>query len=105
VSIAVDAPFENVTFGDSGNWSCVGDYSTTDFKINCIYGAELAPRGQSPSVFFLQVVAPPRDRNKLNLKATIDSAYVKDSNRDNNTSRRRQNINGPPGDDDEGPED
>jgi predicted extracellular nuclease len=105
VSIAVDAPFENVTFGDSGNWSCEGDYSTTDFKINCIYGAELAPRGQSPGVFVVQVVAPPRDRNKLNLKATIDSAYVKDSNRGNNTSRRRQNINGPPGNDDESPED
>ena len=105
VSIAIDAPFENVTFGDSGNWSCEADYSTTDFKINCIYGTELAPRGQSPSVFVLQVVAPPRDRNKLNLKATIDSAYVKESNRDNNTSTRRQNINGPPGDDDESPED
>ncbi len=105
VTISVDAPFESVTFNDSGYWSCEGDYSTADFKINCLYGIELAPHGQSPSVFILQVVAPSRDKDKLNLKAMIDSAYVRDSNRGNNTSRRRQNINGFSGEHEGSPED
>jgi uncharacterized protein len=95
VTISVDAPFENVSFNDFGYWSCEADNSTLNFKIRCLYGIELAPRGQAPTGFVLNVVAPSGGINRLNLSATIDSAYIKDSNKGNNTAIRRQAISRP----------
>jgi uncharacterized protein len=97
LTITADAPFENVPFDNTGYWSCEGDYSTVNFKINCSYGLDMAAGGTTPpNVFILHVKAPAHDKGGLNLAAAINSAYVNDPKPNNNRDSRNVGIAGPP---------
>jgi uncharacterized protein len=97
VTIAADVPFENVDFSTPTNWSCEGDPTSANFKINCRIETELAPKGRAPMNLLLRVIAPTRDKDKpkLKLSATIGSPYVHDRNPWNNTATRLESINDP----------
>jgi uncharacterized protein len=92
VSIAIDAPFENVAFEAPVYWYCEGDYSGTTFKVDCINGEPFA--SQETGVFFFQVTAPGPDQDRLNLSANIGSASVSDPKPNNNQGSKHINIVG-----------
>ncbi len=90
VTIAIDAPFENVVFDTPAYWSCEGDYSGSTFKIDCIDGEPFA--SQEIGVFIFHVTAPGPAQNRLNVTARIGSPFVNDPKRNNDQDSRQINI-------------